>query len=168
MEEESLEEIFALPPDIIAKLKDPTILIRYIEDGKTFQEILGYSEERMEAYYQKAKELFDRQAYEKAAEVFLFLTTLNPYVPSFWLGLGMSEELLHHFHEALRAYGMAIFTHPQDPLPHYHSATCYLALHDPTHARQSLELAVEAAKNNAHPLQSHAEEALVRLKNKHF
>lgn len=164
------ENIFFIPPEISEKLQDPAVVIQYLEQGKTLQEILGYTEDKVEEFYQKAKILFERQEYEQAKEGFMFLVTLNPYVHAFWLGLGMAEELCHHFHEALRAYGMAIFTDPTNPLPYYHAATCHQALNDSNHARQSLEFAIETARlsddKNMRLLEAYAQEALLRLKQK--
>ncbi|MFQ5730114.1 MAG: CesD/SycD/LcrH family type III secretion system chaperone, partial [Waddliaceae bacterium] len=81
---ENMEE-YKIPEEAIEKLKDPEVIRRQIEEGKTFQEIIGYSVDTMEKFYQGAYNLFQQQEYRKAADAFVFLTTLNPYVHNYWL-----------------------------------------------------------------------------------
>lgn len=137
---------FEIPSDALEKMKDPAHIKKQVEEGKTFQEILGYSSETMDKFYDAAHHLFQKQQYEEAADAFVFLTTLNPKVHSYWLGLGMSEQLIEEHDSALLAYGMAILTNMENPLPHYHSASCYHALQDRNSAIISLELAIRQAE----------------------
>jgi type III secretion system low calcium response chaperone LcrH/SycD len=150
MEMENLEE-FHIPKEALEKLKDPDIIRRQVKEGKTFQEILGYTPESMEKFYKVAHNLYQKQDYQRAADSFVFLTTLNPYVHNYWLGLGMSEQLCNNFQGALLAYAMAILTDIENPITHYHSGNCYLALNDVNNAIQSYEMAIRcAADNEAH------------------
>jgi type III secretion system low calcium response chaperone LcrH/SycD len=138
---ENLEE-FQIPKDAIEKLQDPEFLRKQVEEGKTFQEILGYNLETMEKFYTAACNLFQKQEYRQAADAFIFLSTLNPFVPTYWLGLGMSQQLDEEYRTALLAYGMAILTDVQNPLPHYHSGFCYRMLGEYENAKTSLDLAI--------------------------
>lgn len=143
---ENLEE-FSIPEDAVEKLKDPKIIRKNLVEGKTFQEILGYDNERMEKFYQKASDLFYKQEYEKSSEAFTFLTTLNPGVSSYWIGLGMSEQILEEFHGALLAYAMAMMSDISNPLPHYYTAMCYRSLLKPESAMGSIEIALHHCKD---------------------
>lgn len=124
---ENLDE-FQIPRDALEKIKDPELLRKQIEEGKTFQEILGYSQETMDKFYAAARQLFQKQEYRDSADAFIFLSTLNPYVPTYWLGLGMSQQLEGEYQASLLAYGMVMLTDPKNPVPHYHSAVCYKAI----------------------------------------
>ena len=106
----------------------------------------------MEKFYQGAYNLFHQQEYRKAADAFVFLTTLNPYVHNYWLGLGMAEQLEGGYQEALLAYAMAILSDGSNPVTHYHSATCYRALNDKQSALQSLEMAIRCSGDKAEHL----------------
>lgn len=141
-------EKYDIPEDALEKLRDPEMIRRQVHEGKTFQEILGYTPEKMESFYESAYNLFKMQEYEKAADAFIFLTTLNPYVHNYWLGLGMSEQLNDSFQSGLLAYAMAILTDMQNPLPHYHSAKCYLGIDDKVSAIAALETALVLAKES--------------------
>lgn len=136
-------EEFIIPEDAKKILNDPEMIKKQIKEGLTFQEIIGYSEETMEKFYGAAYNLFQRKNYRDSANAFVFLTTLNPYVHNYWLGLGMSEQLNEEFEAALLAYAMAILTKIDNPIPHYHSARCYKAMNDYKNARASVDLAIQ-------------------------
>src|ERR1700733_5711418 len=139
-----LEE-FKIPEEALSRLKDPAYLQKQVAEGKSFQEILGFSFETMNKFYSAAYNLFQKQQYAEASDAFVFLTTLNPRVHTYWLGLGMSEQLNEEFDAALLAYSMAILTDEANPLPHYHSASCYFAIHDKENTIISLEMALQRA-----------------------
>lgn len=141
MEEMENVEEFTIPEDALERLKDPAVIKQQMKEGKTFQEIIGYSSETMEKFYQVAYSLFQKQEYNKAADSFIFLTTLNPYVHNYWLGLGMAEQLGGTYQGALLAYAMAVLTNIENPTPHYQSASCYRQLNDLENAVMSYEMA---------------------------
>jgi type III secretion system low calcium response chaperone LcrH/SycD len=145
MEETEQMKKFFIPDDVREKLQDSTALAKHIGEGKTFQELLSYSDETMEKFYAVAYRLFQTQRYEEASDAFVFLTTLNPNVHNYWLGLGMSEQLNNQHHAAIIAYSLAIMTNADNPTPYYHSAACYRATGDLESALASLDLALECA-----------------------
>lgn len=140
----SLEEFYISPES-----QDSHYLTKALEKGLSFQEILGFSAQTMVKFYGAAYTLFQQHKYREAADAFVFLTTLNPRVHEYWLGLGMAEQFNQEYETALTAYSMAAITHAENPWPHYHSATCYQKLSDPANARYALELALLTAGDNA-------------------
>jgi type III secretion system low calcium response chaperone LcrH/SycD len=141
---DNLEE-FKLSDEIIKRLKDPDFLRRELAEGKSLQEIFNYTDDAMAIFYKAAYNLFQAQSYKESSDAFFFLTNLNPYVSTYWLGLGMSEHLNSDYHAALIAYGMVSMIDAMDPLPHYHAASCYRALQDVENALASYELAIAVA-----------------------
>ena len=162
---ENLEE-FSIPEDALERLRDPEVLRQYVDEGKTFQEIIGYEEQTMVKFYGAARHIFEKGRYYDAANAFTFLTTLNPYVHEYWLGLGMSEQMIEEYESALVAYAMATMTDMGNPIAHYHTGTCYYRLGDNASAIIALELAIEqAAEVEEHAeIKKASEEALTRLK----
>ncbi len=142
---DELEE-FKIPDEATERLKDPEVIRSQIEEGLTFQEVLGYQEEQMEKFYHVGYQLFQQQEYNKATEAFVFLTTLNPYIYQYWLGLGMSEQMIGNYQGALLAYAMAIMNNVEDPKAHYYSASCYRSLNDKECAINSLLITIRLAK----------------------
>ena len=139
---------FRLPPEFLEKLGQKGWMQEQIQAGKSLQEIIGYSDETMQKFYAAAYRLFQAEKESEAADAFLFLTALNPAVQAFWVGLGMAEQCLQHYEEALSAYAMASMTLVEDPLPYYYSAACYQALQDEDSARKSLEMALHYFGDN--------------------
>lgn len=136
-------------PEIGRKILDnPIKLQQHVESGEIFQEIIGYSEQTMHKFYSAACRLFEKQKYEEASDAFVFLTTMNPLVHYYWLGLGMSEHMLGEYSEALLAYNMAIVIDKTNPISHYHAASCHKALYDVKNAIISLNHAIDMAKDN--------------------
>lgn len=138
---ENMDE-FKISDEARARMTDPEIINEALSKGKTFQEILGYTAETMEKFYSAAYKLYQEQRYEDASDAFVFLTSLNPHVHNYWLGLGMCEHMTEEYHGALMAYGMAVMTDIRNPIPHYHSASCYKALEDIDSALASIDLAL--------------------------
>ena len=72
------------------------------------QETLQISNEKMVEYYEYAQELFADKRYQDAADILLFLSTINPYVYEVWLARGVAEYSLQNFTESVYAFQMAI------------------------------------------------------------
>lgn len=159
-------EDFKIPEEAMKRLRDPEVLKQYVAEGKTFQEIIGYAPETMERFYQGAYSLFQKQAYFEAADAFIFLTTLNPYVHNYWLGLGLAEIKNEEFESALVALGMAGMAEPDNPLSSFHSAHCYHLLGDYQTSVTILDTAIERCGDQEEhaALKKDAIEAQTRIK----
>ncbi len=144
MDMEDLEE-FMIPKEAFERLKDPDLMRQYVEEGRIFQEILGFADETMDKFYQVAHALFTHHRLKEASDAFLFLTTLNPFVPEYWLGLGMCEQLNEEYRQALVAYGMVVIADRHHAVAHYHSAACHNGMGDLDQAIFSLDKAIHAA-----------------------
>lgn len=139
---------FEIPKEIKERLQDPDVFRQHILEGKSLQEILGFDDGKLEIFYQKASSLYGESRFQEAREAFTFLTTLNPFVANFWVGLGMAEQRLEEFNGALLAFAMAMMADSLSPLPHYHTALCYRSLGDPENALGSLDLALMRVMGN--------------------
>lgn len=71
------------------------------------QKELNISDEMMLSAYDHVAKIFDEKEFTSASDIFLVLTFLNPYVPSFWCGLGLAEEMKEDFDAASLAFLMA-------------------------------------------------------------
>jgi type III secretion system low calcium response chaperone LcrH/SycD len=130
-----------IPEDVLHQLQKPDELKQFIDDGRSLQEIIGYSDELMEELYQAACEVFAEGKYSESQDGFLFLTTLNPYVYAYWLGLGMSHQLLEEYEQAILTYECASQVDSEAPLPYYYLAGCHLLLNHLDEAKKAIELA---------------------------
>lgn len=159
---------FEFPEDALERLEDDEFVQKQLAEGKTYQEILGYSDEEMEKFYQVAVALFQKEKYEKAADAFVFLTTLNPRVYVYWMGLGMCEQVREEYENALIAYEVAIETIPDDPSAYYYAGICHLRLEERLLARENLKEAIYLCKQQPQnkALKESAEELLKKCEEK--
>lgn len=135
---------------LINEIENET-LTEKIEEGKTFQEILGYTAQTLEQCYQIGLDLFENENYKDASAVFSLLTLLNPYFHNFWLCLAMSEQAQHHWEPALQAYVVAQWVDEKDPISYIYAAECHLRLKDYSHAIDNFDKAIALAKESKNP-----------------
>lgn len=136
-----------LNPQKFNKYKDD--LTHYFGNGGTWQSLLGYDESVMRAQYKKAYDLFQEAQYKDAAAAFSYLTVLNPYEYSYWMGLGIAKQSDRLYEEALIGYVAAEALDPDNPLPHLHQAQCFHALQLTDQAIEHLKLTIETARDQA-------------------
>ena len=146
--EEHEKPSLGMPEEALQRIQDPNLIRRYMSGGKTFQEILGYSENVMEGFYRTARNLFLTQKYEEAIEAFTFLATLNPHVVTYWIGIAMADQMLGFHEKALIAYGIAVTLQPKNPVVHYHTASCFRALGNIPEAIGALEITIACAEES--------------------
>ena len=136
---------FQLSQKTKEKLKNKKLLEKELAQGKTAQEIIGFSDQTMAKFYRAAYQLFEHKRYSDAAHAFLFLATLNPHHHEYWLGLGMATQLNHDYESAIDAYELAAYCDISSPVPYFYLAKCLFAIHDRESALQALNLAIETA-----------------------
>jgi len=142
MDSDFLDE-FKLSKKALKKLKNKKLLKKEFAEGKTAQEIVGFSQETMAKFYGAAYHLFENRHYKNAADAFLFLVTLNAYNHDYWLGLGMASQMCGDFDLAVDSYEMAAICNMDNPIPYFYLAKCLFAMHDRESALQALDLAIE-------------------------
>lgn len=138
---------FQLSEKAKAKLKNQTLLKKELAEGKTAQEVMGFSDETMAKFYRAAYVLFEHKRYQDSANAFLFLATLNPHHHEYWLGLGMATQLCQDYESAIDAYELAALCDISSPIPYFYLAKCLFAIHDRESALQALDLAIETAND---------------------
>jgi len=140
---------FKIPKKIQKKLQDKEWLKKEFAKGRSAQEIMGFSDEAMAKFYGAAYHLFEKERYVEAGDAFLFLVTLNPKNPEYWLGLGMTAQMCGKYEEAIDAYEMAAYYKLESPVPYFYLAKCLFAVEDRENALQALDLAVEYAADQS-------------------
>lgn len=138
---------FRLSKEAKEKLKDKKRLKEELAEGKTAQEIMGFSNETMAKFYRAAYFLFEHKRYHDSGNAFLFLATLNPHNHEYWLGLGMSTQMCQDYEAAIDAYELAALCDIVSPVPYFYLAKCLFAIHDRESALQALDLAIETAND---------------------
>lgn len=142
--------------ELLAK-KDPSEIL----NGGVPQKQFGLSNEKLLEFYEYGSEFFKKEAYEEASNIYLFLTLLNPLIASFWVGLGMAEEMKQEYDAASLAYLMALDVNGEDLQPAIYCAQCLVKSGQPEKAKQFLEYALKEAEEA--PLQSEFKKQAIQL-----
>jgi type III secretion system low calcium response chaperone LcrH/SycD len=108
----------------------------------------SFFQDSLEALYTLAYDFYSNGKYQDAQECFRLLTLSNSLERRYWMGLGACCQLLKQYREALDCYSAAAFQDSSDPHVHRHAADCLFHLGEIQEAREALNSALAAAKNN--------------------
>lgn len=111
------------------------------------KDALGVDSELMKELYSQAFHLYNTGKYGDAIEVFRMLVMFDATEPKYALGLAASHHLLKEYDKAVELYTMCAMMEPENPIPPYHTADCFIKLQDPISAMISLEMAIRNAGN---------------------
>jgi len=107
--------------------------------------ILGnFSSDIQLIFYDLATSFYYNAYIDEAINSFIFLTTINPYVPAFWIGLGLAYERNLDQSKAIDSFKTAISVSPNDFTPYCGLIRCFETMQDFT----AIEELLEAAKEN--------------------
>jgi type III secretion system low calcium response chaperone LcrH/SycD len=118
-----------------------------VKKGLLPQETLKLSKEKLLEFYQVAFTFFEGEYYQEASNLYLFLTFLNPHVSSFWVGLGMTEEMQEHYDSAIGAYLTALDLNENDLQPVLYCAECLNKMNKPKKAKELLQFAMRQLRD---------------------
>jgi type III secretion system low calcium response chaperone LcrH/SycD len=110
---------------------------------------LQINDETMEAIYTQGYNLYNQGKFKESSYIFRLLMLLDFTTPKYVLGLAACAHRLKDYPNAANLYLLCAALDPTNPLPHFHSADCYLQLKMPTTALFSLGMAITAAGNQS-------------------
>lgn len=123
-----------------------------LEQGKLFQDVIGFSNERVGALFANAVSLLQQHRYDEAIKAAEFLTQLNPFVADFWICLGFGEQANGAYKRAREAFLMAQALDPSRSEPYAMAIDCSLDIQDPRQAETIYNLGMLYAKKHPrHP-----------------
>ncbi len=163
--DDGLNELFSDPVNLKLLLKDPDSIehgeLKSMNDISTFmhqlfsqlaeeeketeKEEIVLSDDECEGLYSMGHNLYESGRYQDAINIFRFLMMTNPYEYKYTFGLAACMQMEKDYHEATSCYLLAATLKPDQPLPHFHSAECYLKLEDLSSVCISLSLAIKSA-----------------------
>ncbi len=110
---------------------------------EAFKEGFALSEDTMDRFYQCGVRFYQAKNYQKAADVFFVISSIDYRRHGVWLGLGLAEQELGHHQFALTAFSMAALTDMEDPMSFVYSAECYIALKEYKDAEECIQTALD-------------------------
>ncbi len=70
---------------------------------------------------------YENGDYEQAERLFFSMLISNPLSSELWHALAATRKMGHHYDEAIEAWKLSSLLSPQNPLPHFYQAECFLA-----------------------------------------
>ena len=124
------------------------------------------TDEYVENIYAQAYRLYNTGKYDEAMHLFRVLIMMNSMEPKYMMGLAASYHMLKDYVNAIQTYMMCSVFDPSNPIPHYHSADCFIQMKDFFSAMMSLELTIERAGSDPRyaTIKERAKLSLERLK----
>lgn len=116
--------------------------------GDLLQDKLHISDQTLLACYEFGSSLYQQRDFSKAADIFLFLTSLNPLLESLWIALAKAEECNHQDESAVLAYLMALELNHENIQSLYDSVKCLQRLHRSFEAGLLLDKYQEVLKDH--------------------
>ena len=122
-----------------------TIMEHVLKKGIMPKTALKIGDDTMEAIYTQAYNLYNQGRYKESSYIFRLLMLLDFTTPKYILGIAACLHRTKDYINASNLYLLCGCLDPKNPMPHYHSADCYLQLEAPEFAILSLQMAINAA-----------------------
>ena len=143
----SLED-FIISEEALESINNEEVLTKQIEEGKTLQEIFGFSNDTTLEFYEVAKYILEQKRFEDAIKAFSFLTNINPYISDFWTGLGIAQQNNNDYESAVFSLSMAFTLEGGMITPYMLAVQCFMEIDDFDQAIEVLEIAETYAEEN--------------------
>lgn len=139
---------------------------KLIKQGVFPKDTFGLSDGMVEGIYGQAYRLYNTGKYEDAGQLFKLLMLIDGTESKYSMGLAACFHMNKQFKTATELYAICGIIDGQSPLPHYHSADCYIQMKDKLSAVISLEMAIKRAvgKPEYKTLEDRAKMMVERLK----
>jgi len=144
-EEELIEAVMKVAEDDSPRVKKGVdkLLENIFDKGMLPKDALGIQDNDTEALYAQAYQMYNMGKYQDARAVFASLTLIDQLDPRFLFGHAACSHMLEEYQSAADVYMQQAVISPEDPIPYYHAADCYLKLKDPFSATVALKLVVK-------------------------
>lgn len=109
------------------------------EDYIPIHQMLGISTTTLRHCYELGQWCYAEKDFEDGRSLFGFLTAVAPYMPEFWISLGMCHNQMGQYQEAVETYKTAQELFKGDPSMYIHCANNYIASGDSTNAAIELD-----------------------------
>jgi tetratricopeptide (TPR) repeat protein len=139
------------PEGCTKRFSDPKKLRKFLAKGHSIQECFGFETEGLAQAYEVATDYFSHDNFDHAADILLFLITIAPFIPCYWVALGMAEQRRGDLESASNAYLMGLEPTVPDLSPYLYAADCLRRIHSPDEAIEILEEAIAANKERSTP-----------------
>lgn len=139
---------YLISDDKRKEIQDGDKMLEFLAHNQTLQAVLGFADDILLDMYEVAFGLFEQKRYSECIDAFIFLTTINPSVSSFWLGLGSALQMEQRLDEAMAAYKVAISKDPERLDGYLYAARCCMQMKEYEEGQKICDIALELAEEN--------------------
>lgn len=140
---------FIINEETIESISNEEVLLKHLEEGKSLQDIFGFSDETTAEFYDAAKNVLEQKRFTDAIDAFVFLTTINPYISDFWTGLGLAQQNNNDHDAALFSYNVAFTIEEGEIYPYILAAQCCIEMKNFDKAIEILDVAENCAEEHS-------------------
>lgn len=136
---------FKLTEKKMERVDSDEALLTHLREGENFQQMLGITNRTMLEAYSVVEQMFEQRRYQDCVNSLIYLTTLNPMVPDFWIALGAAYQADLQYEGALMAYKLALMLNPESLDPYIRIGQCCIASRQPDEAIQIFTQMIDIA-----------------------
>lgn len=129
-------------------LDNPVALKRFLADGKSISDILGFSDDAVGKFYEAAHHLIAQKRYKEAKDAFFFLITIAPQISECWLGLGLAYGQCKETEGAIHSFLRAIALSPHRADGYVAFARLFTAIDDIPRALRVCDIGMSFVKEH--------------------
>jgi type III secretion system low calcium response chaperone LcrH/SycD len=116
-----------------------------VKQGILPKDAMGMDDQMLEGIYGQAYRLYNTGKYPEAAQIFRLLIMVNSMESKYTMGLSACFHMLKEYKFAVDGYTLCSIIDPDNPIPQYHAADCYINLGDKLSAAIALQMAIKRA-----------------------
>lgn len=118
-----------------------------VKKGILPKDAMGMDDQMLEGIYGQAYRLYNTGKYQEASQIFRLLIMVNSMEPKYTMGLAACFHMVKEYKHAVDGYTLCSIIDPDNPIPQYHAADCFINLGDKLSAIIALKMAVKRAGN---------------------
>lgn len=118
-----------------------------VKQGILPKDAMGLDDQMLEGIYGQGYRLYNTGKYKEASHIFRLLIMVNSMEPKYTMGLSACFHMLKEYKYAIDGYTLCSIIDPDNPIPQYHLADCFINLGDKLSAAVALKMAIKRAGN---------------------
>ncbi len=139
---------FQAKNDGLKMLDNPEMLKSFLADRKSISDVLGFTPESIDKFYQAAHQLIAQKRWKEAKDAFFFLVTIAPQVSECWLGLGLAYGQCKETEGAIQSYLRAIALSPHKADGYVSFVRLFTVMNDLPRAQKVCDIGLSFVKEH--------------------
>jgi len=131
------------------------------DSEQSLQVMLGIPDEKIQEIYHLGTELFEKKFFQEAADIFFYITQLNPFYANVWIAIGLCFQKMEKYQQAIGSFETSILLDMHQPDAYIYCIECYNAIKDKDNATAMKNMLLPIIEK--HPYKREYESLLAKL-----